>query len=300
MLKPVHLRTLAAVVRTSSFSQASRELGYTSSAVAQQIAALERELGVRLFVREPQRIRPTPAALLLAERGKHALDLLESLEQEARAVASGRLGRIGIGTALDAGSGLVATSLALLRDAGPGLEIELEAGTSAQVLERVRLGALDVALLYDYPLAPRDLADAHAIELDETPWQLVTPSRWGAVGRLTELADREWFLGLDGPDGEHAVRNLCADAGFDPEIRMSTDNPDLVLGSVAAGLGVGVVPRLPWKPPDGVLVRPMEEQGATRLTVAASPAAMQAAQPCGQPSRRFGWRPAGPDRRGPP
>ena len=76
VLKPVHLQTLAAVVRTSSFSQASRELGYTSSAVAQQIAALERDLGVRLFIREPQRIRPTPAALLLAERGQHALDLL--------------------------------------------------------------------------------------------------------------------------------------------------------------------------------------------------------------------------------
>ncbi|MFL6171999.1 MAG: LysR family transcriptional regulator [Marmoricola sp.] len=268
MLKPIHLHTLSAVVRTRSFSQAARELGYTSSAVAQQIAALERDLGVRLFVREPQRIRATPAALLLAERGQHALELLESLEEEARAVASGRLGKIRIGTALDPGSGLVADSVALLKDSGPGLEIELHDGSSAQILERVHLGALDVGLLYDYPMAPREAADAHVIELDEAPWQLVTPTEWGPVARLTELADRDWFVGLDVPDGELAVRALCAAAGFDPKVRISSDKHDLVFGLVAAGLGVGVVPRFAWKPPAGVTVRPMREHGATRLTVA--------------------------------
>ena len=268
MLKPVHLQTLAAVVRTSSFSQASRELGYTASAVAQQIAALEREIGVRLFIREPQRIRATPAALLLAERGQHALDLLESLEEETRASATGRLGRVRIGTALDAGSGLVADWLASLRASGPGLEIELEAGESADVLERVRVGAIDLALVYDYPLAPRPLPDSQVIELDEAPWQLATPAGWGEVVDLAELARRDWYLGLDLPDGEHAVRSLCASAGFDPRIRVRSSSHDLVLGSVAAGLGVGVVPRFPWKPPAGVVVRSMTEPGATRLTLA--------------------------------
>ncbi|MBF4769644.1 LysR family transcriptional regulator [Nocardioides agariphilus] len=268
MLKPVHLQTLAAVVRTSSFSQASRELGYTSSAVAQQIAALERDLGVRLFVREPQRIRPTPAALLLAERGQHALELLESLEQEARATAAGQLGRVSIGTALDAGSVLVADSLAMLREAGPGLEIELEGGSSSQVLERVRVGALDLGLVYDYPLAPRQLDDAQVIELEEAPWHLVTPVGWGQVHDLTGLAHREWFVGLDASSGEEAVRTLCLRSGFDPLIRLHTSNHDLVLGKVAAGLGVGVVPQLPWRHPDGLHVRPMEEEGASRLTVA--------------------------------
>ena len=136
------------------------------------------------------------------------------------------------------------------------------------MLERVHVGALDVGLVYDYPLAPRQLGDAHVIELDESPWQLVTPAGWGAAVSLVDLAHRHWFVGLDVPDGEHAVRTLCAHAGFDPQIRLRSANHDLVLGSVAAGLGVGVVPRLAWKPPSGVLVRPMKEAGATRLTVA--------------------------------
>jgi DNA-binding transcriptional LysR family regulator len=268
VLKPVHLQTLAAVVRLSSFSRASQVLGYTSSAVAQQISALEREVGVRLFVREPQRIRPTPAALLLAERGQDALALLESLEREARASASVQLGRVSIGTALDDGSGLVAESLTSLRGAGPGLDIQLEGGSAAQVLERVRVGALDIGLVYDYPRAPGHLADLHVLELEEIPWHLLTPADWDSVSTLDALAHRDWFVSLDGASGEHAFRTLCGEAGFDPRIRLCTSRQDLVVGSVAAGQGVGVVPHLTGPDPAGVCVGPMPDPGGTRLTLA--------------------------------
>jgi DNA-binding transcriptional LysR family regulator len=269
MLKPLHLQTLAAVVRTGSFSQAGRELGYTSSAIAQQVASLERELGLPLFVREPQRIRPTPAALVLAQRGKHALEVLEALENEARAVASGRLGRISIGTALDAGSGLVADTMTILKNAGPGLDIEIRDGSNAEVLDRVQMGSLDVGLLYDYVSAPRDLSsEVHAISLDEAPLRLVTPSHSGPATPLSELADRDWFVGLDAPDGERALRALCRRAGFLPKIRVSSENRDLVFGLVAAGLGVGVVPTLAWPAPGGVNVRPLVEADAMRRTIA--------------------------------
>jgi DNA-binding transcriptional LysR family regulator len=269
VLKPLHLQTLTAVVRAGSFSQAGRELGYTSSAVAQQVAALERELGLPLFVREPQRIRPTPAALLLAQRGRHALDLLESLEHEARAVASGRLGRISIGTALDAGSGMLADTMSHLKQSGPGLEIEIHDGAAAEVLDRVQMGSLDVGLVYDYAAAPRELPpEVHSLSLDEAPLRLVTPSHWRAVSRLGELAECDWFVGLDAPDGERALRSLCRTAGFQPRVRVSSDNPDLVFGLVAAELGVAVVPTLAWRAPAGVDVRMMSEDGATRRIIA--------------------------------
>jgi DNA-binding transcriptional LysR family regulator len=269
VLKPLHLQTLAAVVRAGSFSQAGRQLGYTSSAVAQQIAALERELGLPLFVREPQRIRPTPAALLLAQRGRHALDLLESLEHEARAVASGRLGRISIGSALDAGSGLLADTMSYLKDSGPGLDIEIHDGTSTEVLDRVQMGSLDLGLVYDYAAAPRKLSpDVQALSLDEAPLHLVMPSHWNAVSCLDELAEHDWFVGLDAPDGERALRALCRTAGFQPRVRVSSENPELVFGLVAAELGVAVVPTLPWRAPGGVEVRALSEEGATRRTIA--------------------------------
>jgi DNA-binding transcriptional LysR family regulator len=268
MLKPLHLQTLAAVVRTGSFSQAGRELGYTSSAVAQQVASLERQLGLTLFVREPQRIRATPAAHVLAQRGQYALDVLDSLESEARAVASGRLGRISIGTALDAGSGLVADTMSVLKDAGPGLDIEIQDGTSREVLDRVQIGALDLGLLYDYVCVPREVPpEMHIISLDEAPLRLVTPSQTPASIRLCQLAERDWFVGLDAPDGERALNALCRTAGFQPRIRVSSENQDLVFGLVAAGLGVGVVPTLAWPAPGGVNVRPFTEDQALRRTV---------------------------------
>lgn len=269
MLKPLHLKTLAAVIRSGSFSQAGRDLGYTSSAVAQQVASLERELGLTLFVREPQRIRPTAAALLLADRGRHALDMLDSLEHEARALASGRLGRISIGTSLDAGSGLVPEMMSSLKDAGPGLEIELHDGTNTDVLERVQMGSLDFGLVYDYVSAPLELAqDVQSIALDEAPLQLVTPSGWHAGHRIGELADRDWFVGLDSPEGERALRALCRIAGFQPRIRVSSQNHDLVFGLVAAELGVGVVPTLAWDAPRGVTIRPLSENASGRRTIA--------------------------------
>ncbi|MGC4111105.1 MAG: LysR family transcriptional regulator [Nocardioides sp.] len=269
MLKPLHLQTLTVVVRSGSFSQAGRELGYTSSAVAQQIASLERELGLPLFVREPQRIRPTAAALVLAQRGQHALDVLESLENETRAVASGRLGRITIGTALDAGSGIVADTMSVLREAGPGLDVELQDGAVTEVLDRVQIGALDIGLVYDYACAPRELSPSlHVIRLDEAPLRLVTPYGVPCPAQLGELADREWFVGLDQPDGEKALRMLCRGAGFQPRVQVSTANPELVFGLVAAGLGVGVVPTLAWPAPAGVHVRVLAEEDARRRTVA--------------------------------
>lgn len=269
MLKPLHLNTLAVVVRSGSFSQAGRELGYTSSAVAQQVASLERELGLPLFVREPQRIRPTAAALVLAQRGQHALDVLASLENEAKAVASGRLGRISLGTSLDAGSGIVADTMSVLREAGPGLDIEIQDGPGTEVLDRVQIGALDIGLLYDYPCAPRELSSSlHVIPLEEAPLRLVTPSGVPCPADLADLADRDWFCGLDQPDGERALRSLCRSVGFQPRVQVSTANPELVFGLVAAGLGVGVVPTLAWPAPGGVNIRALSADDARRRTIA--------------------------------
>ena len=66
MLNPVHLKTLTVVLRFGSFADAARYMGYTSSAVSQQISALERQLKVRLFDRDARSIRPTSAAVEIA------------------------------------------------------------------------------------------------------------------------------------------------------------------------------------------------------------------------------------------
>jgi DNA-binding transcriptional LysR family regulator len=80
VLNPVHLHTLRACVRTRSFAEAARELGYTSSAVSQQMFQLERSVGAALFERSARSVRPTAVAEQLAERSGAALGALSTLD----------------------------------------------------------------------------------------------------------------------------------------------------------------------------------------------------------------------------
>lgn len=92
MLNPVHLRTLSVVLRTGSFAEAARRLGYTGSAVSQQISALERQLKTSLFERDAHSIRATPAAEFIASRSSAALGALEALEDDITQLMEGAVG----------------------------------------------------------------------------------------------------------------------------------------------------------------------------------------------------------------
>ena len=98
MLKPIQLQTLAEVVRTGSFTEAGKKLGYTSSAVSQQVAALERSLGVRLVVREPA-AHPVHAGRRPARRPRPPCPRRADLPRGRRARARQRDSPAGCGSA---------------------------------------------------------------------------------------------------------------------------------------------------------------------------------------------------------
>ena len=269
MLKPVQLQALAAVVRTGSFREAGKELGYTSSAVSQQVAALERSLGIRLVLREPHRIRCTPAAERLADRSRHALRFLASLEDDVRALARGRSGRLRIGTSLDPMAGVLTPTLRELKSLHPLVDLVVADHTPDEVVEGLRVGSLDIGLLHDYPAAPRTLpGELTSVEIRQEPWELVTPLVWGDGPALRDLAAHDWVVGLDAGGGRRALSAVCAAAGFNPRVTATTRDPDVVIGLVSAGAAVGVVPRVPWDTSSEVCLRPFEEPGATRRTLA--------------------------------
>ena len=89
MLNPLHLRTLSVVLRTGSFAAAGRHLGYTGSAVSQQMKALEAESGLVLFERGAQGVEPTAEAQLLSERAIETLGALATLQEAVREIAAG-------------------------------------------------------------------------------------------------------------------------------------------------------------------------------------------------------------------
>src|SRR3954465_6402743 len=141
-MDPRRLLTFRAVARERSFSAAARELALTQPAVSQQVAALERELGAKLLVREPGGVTPTHAGSVLLE---HADAVAERLEL-ARAPLAGIAGeprlRVRIGAFPSALAAMVPRAVARLRERVPGAEATVEEGGTEALAERVRRGRL--------------------------------------------------------------------------------------------------------------------------------------------------------------
>lgn len=128
MINPVHLRTLQAVLSTGSFATAARELGYTSSAVSQQMHARDRATDVLLFERGAQGIRPTSAAHLLAERMRSTLVAFDELERDVQKLATGEEGPLYLGAFTTASTGIVPPALANLMTHCPNAQVRLTEG----------------------------------------------------------------------------------------------------------------------------------------------------------------------------
>ena len=112
MIDVRRLTAFQAVVTTGSVSGAAALLNYSPSAVSQQMSALERETGVRLFEHVGRGIRPTDAAMLLCEHATRVLASIQDAEGALAALASGHSGRIRVGAFPTAGSSLVPGALA--------------------------------------------------------------------------------------------------------------------------------------------------------------------------------------------
>lgn len=257
MLNPVHLRTLVAVVRTGSFADAARQLGYTGSAVSQQVAALERTVKLPLFERAAHSIRPTPAAEFLAQRARDALATLTALEDDLGGMAQGSVGRLRIGSFPTASERLLPEALASFLLDRPSVEILLDEGEPDELIARLEDGELDIALVYRYDLVPRAWPRALlARPLVDEELVLLLP----AGHRLTEqttvtladLASEKWVSTREATAGATCLQRLCAAERFDPVVAVRSNDYDVIRGFVRSGLGIALVPALSHIPSEGV------------------------------------------------
>lgn len=249
MLNPTHVRTLGAVLTTGSFSEAAAQLGYTASAVSQQISALERATGLTLFERGARRIHPTRAARILGERCEHVLNELTALEQQARALAAGQRGLVRVGSFATAAASLVPWALARFVQQQPEAEVSLEEGEPEELLPLVLSDVLDVALVYEYELVPRRWPQQLTVSelVRERPRILLPPAHRATRSEeieLADLAEETWIASRETSAGALSLSRLCAAASFEPRIAFRTNDYDVVRELVQAGLGVALVPEL--------------------------------------------------------
>lgn len=269
MLNPVHLRTVVEVVDTGSFAEAARRLGYTSSAVSQQISAFERAVGVALFEREAHSIRPASAALFIAERGGELLAALDGFEHEIQAMVKGLRGRVRLGTFPTASARVVPHAVARLSHERPDAEIRLDEAEPDDVLPLVLAGELDLALVYAYDLVPRVWPDELTVLplLDESLLVLLPdghPAAKHGEVRIEDLRDERWISSRDGTAGATCLVRLCAATGFTPRIAFRSNDYGVVRGLVSAGVGVALVPALGYEAQPGCQARPLRQMALRR------------------------------------
>ncbi|GAB2602736.1 LysR family transcriptional regulator [Kribbella endophytica] len=271
------LRLLMTVAETGSFTRAAVRLNYTQSAVSRRIAALERQAGGPLFERLPRGVRLNPAGRTLHRHATEVLDRLARAERELAVLQAGQGGLLHLGAFATANISLVPTALRALQDDRPEVEIVAVEGTTEQLMERLADGALDLAVVSDYPsgLPSADGVTTTVLCEDELLVALPREHRLAGAGTvdLGELRDEAWLHSAYG-DRPTLLADACARAGFTPRKIIRIAEWAGKFGYVAAGLGVALVPSLAARAvPDELVVRRLTDPALRRTVHVALPAA---------------------------
>ncbi|MFM9557481.1 MULTISPECIES: LysR family transcriptional regulator [Streptomyces] len=246
MMDVRRMQVLRTVVTTGSVTAAASALGYTPSAISQQIAALEKEAGISLLERVGRGVRPTEAGLVLTEYAGAIGRQVAEAEAALADLRTGRTGRLAVRYFATAGAALVAPAVARLRAEHPGVHIELKLVDPDDPLPVVREGRADLALV----VRPRgaDPDGVRLLHLLDDPYAAVLSAAHPLADRpelaLSDLADEPW-VGSEWPGPcLDAQLEACAAAGFRPRFVVESEDYATAQGFVAAGLGVGLIPRL--------------------------------------------------------
>ncbi len=241
------MQVLRAVVVTGSVTAAATRLGYTPSAVSQQVTALEKEARTPLLERFGRGVRPTAAGRLLADHADRMSRQLAEAETALADLRAGRTGRLTVHYFATAGAELVAPAVARFRRAHPDVQVELTLCDPDDPLAEVEQGRADLALAVRPPTPARD--DVRLVHLLDDPFRAVLPRNHPLAARrtldLTDLADEPW-VSCEWPLGPclGTVLDACAAAGFRPDLAVQSEDAATAQGFVAAGMGISVVPRL--------------------------------------------------------
>src|ERR671910_2938670 len=171
------LGVLRSVRATGSFSGAAEELNYTQPAVSKIIASLEREIGAVLVDRETRPIRLTDAGEALARHADEVFEQLLTAEAEVQAIAELDSGTLSAGTFSSAGAAFFVEALRELRAQHPGVGVSITEGMPSTLVEKLRGGSLDLAVVFDFPQAGEDRGEGLEVHhLLDDPFDLVLPA----------------------------------------------------------------------------------------------------------------------------
>jgi DNA-binding transcriptional LysR family regulator len=286
MLDVRRLRVLLEVARQGSFSAAANSLGYTQPAISRQIATLEAEVGLILVRRVPQGVVLTGAGRLLVDRAEGIFARLTDAELELRALQGLEGGTLRLASFASAAAAILPLAVAEFRHRYPAIELDVRMADPVDSLPLLRGGELDLALSHDFlasdpgsesGLAVERAGDIEMIHLFDDPMYVAMRADHplADVGplELARFAEDPWMLATTDtcPDSRLFLR-ACYAAGFEPRIAFQNDDYQAILGFVAAGVGVALIPDMVARGVrDDVVVRDLDPPAPARPILAVLP-----------------------------
>jgi DNA-binding transcriptional LysR family regulator len=262
MLDLRRLRLLRELDARGTVHGAARALGYTPSAISQQLAVLEREAGAKLLERTGRNVRLTDAGRALVRHAATLLDGMEAAEAEVAAIAAGHpAGVVRVSAFQSAFLRIVAPAVAALAQSHPDIRVEVTEAEVEESVPALRLRQLDAVVGDEYSGQPRAVhGDLTRESLVREQVRLVLPETHPQASqspvRMARLADARWAACQPGTGHREMQIRACRElGGFEPDLRYASDDflilvemvrtagacallPDLVLGYGTPGVAV--------------------------------------------------------------
>lgn len=248
MFEVRRLRLLVRLAEHGTIAATARACNLTPSAVSQQLALLEREVGAPLLVRDGRRLVLTEAARVLVEHTEKILEVLEQARADVAEHVSGVRGVLTLAAFPTAARALVPGAIARCRADHPDLRVRLNEEQTSEAIDGLKAGRIDLALIYEYNLLPRVRdSGVEVIPLMDEPMLAALPRGLRAGDgtlALAELADQPWIAAHRDDDLRAMLEAACGLAGFTPQLDYTSSDYTVIFALVESGLGVSLVPRL--------------------------------------------------------
>jgi DNA-binding transcriptional LysR family regulator len=271
-MDPRRLLTFREVARHRSFSRAAETLSLTQSAVSQQVAALERQLGTRLLDRRPDGLRLTSPGELLLEHASAIADRLTLADAQIAEEVGAARRELRVGAFPSALATIVPAAVSALLAKAPDVHVSVTEGRTDALARGVRDGSLHLAVAFqDAHAARQEHPGTRRHDLFTEPMVAALPPRHRLRRRdpiaLSDLAHDPWTV----PSRDGLIMRACARAGFSPRIAYLSSDPLSIRAIIAAGLAVTLTPRLLATHLQGVHITTVQNQPAQRDVYALLP-----------------------------
>jgi DNA-binding transcriptional LysR family regulator len=249
MLDVRRLQVLREVARQQSFSAAADELYLSQSAVSQQVASLEREVGMALLERTREGPKLTDAGRVLLSHADAAIARLEEAEHDLAALAGLEGGELRMASFPSASVTVLTPALSTFRHNHPKISLTVTEAEPEDSLRMLKAADIDIGIVFDYPLLaePED-RDVERVLLLTESMHLALPADHplanSAKVKLADLAEEAWLCGVRPSSCGELIVQACREAGFEPNIAFESEEYQVLQGYVAAGLGFTLLPDL--------------------------------------------------------